>query len=129
MNKDKYVFAQLTQFLDRGKFNRIVAKYQGDRYIKSFSCWNQLLVMMFGQLSNREGLRDLIVALEAHWRKLYHLGMGKSVTRSNLSTANELRDYRIFEDFAYHLVAEARPKAPKRYSVLMVMCMLLTPQR
>ena len=54
MNKDKYVFAQLTQFLDRGKFNRIVAKYQGDRYIKSFSRWNQLLVMMFGQLSNRD---------------------------------------------------------------------------
>ena len=110
MNKDKYVFAQLVEFLDCFKFRRIVAKYQGDRYIKSFSCWNQLLVMMFGQLSNREGLRDLIVALEAHWRKLYHLGMGKSVTRSNLSKANELRDYRIFKDFAYHLVAEARSK-------------------
>ena len=114
MHKDKYVFAQLTQFLDRSKFNRIVAKYQGDRHIKSFSCWNQLLVMMFGQLSNREGLRDLIVALEAHWRKLYHLGMGKSVTRSNLSKANELRDYRIFEDFAYHLVAEARSKSTEK---------------
>ena len=111
MNKDKYVFAQIVEFLDCFKFRRIVAKYQGDRYIKSFSCWNQLLVMIFGQLSNREGLRDLIVALEAHWRKLYHLGMGKSVTRSNLSKANELRDYRIFEDFAYHLVAEARSKS------------------
>ncbi len=114
MHKDKYVFAQLTQFLDRSKFNRIVAKYQGDRYIKSFSCWNQLLVMMFGQLSNREGLRDLIVALEAHWRKLYHLGMGKSVTRSNLAKANEQRDYGIFEDFAYHLVAEARSKSTEK---------------
>ena len=67
--------------------------------------------MMFGQLSNREGLRDLIVALEVHWRKLYHLGMGKSVTRSNLSKANGLRDYRIFEDVAYHLVEEARSKS------------------
>ena len=114
MNKDKYVFAQLVEFLDCFKFRRIVAKYQGNRYIKSFSCWNQLLVMMFGQLSNREGLRDLIVALEAHWRKLYHLGMGKSVTRSNLSKANELRDYRIFEDFAYHLVAEARSKSTEK---------------
>ena len=114
MHKDKYVFAQLVEFLDCFKFRRIVAKYQGDRYIKSFSCWNQLLVMMFGQLSNREGLRDLIVALEAHWRKLYHLGMGKSVTRSNLSKANELRDYRIFEDFAYHLVAEARSKSTEK---------------
>ena len=114
MNKDKYVFAQLVEFLDCFKFRRIVAKYQGDRYIKSFSCWNQLLVMMFGQFSNREGLRDLIVALEAHWRKLYHLGMGKSVTRSNLSKANELRDYRIFEDFAYHLAAEARSKSTEK---------------
>ena len=114
MNKYKYVFAQLVEFLDCFKFRRIVAKYQGDRYIKSFSCWNQLLVMMFGQLSNREGLRDLIVALEAHWRKLYHLGMGKSVTRSNLSKANELRDYRIFEDFAYHLIPEARSKSTEK---------------
>ena len=114
MNKDKYVFSQLVEFLDCFKFRRIVAKYQGNRYINSFSCWNQLLVMMFGQLSNREGLRDLIVALEAHWRKLYHLGMGKSVTRSNLSKANELRDYRIFEDFAYHLVAEARSKSTEK---------------
>jgi len=114
MNKDKYVFAQLVEFLDCFKFRRIVAKYQEDRYIKPFSCWNQLLVMIFGQLSNREGLRDLIVALEAHWRKLYHLGMGKSVTRSNLSKANELRDNRIFEDFAYHLVAEARSKSTEK---------------
>ena len=114
MNKDKYVFSQLVEFLDCFKFRRIVAKYQGNRYIKSFSCWNQLLVMMFGQLSNRAGLRDLIVALEAHWCKLYHLGMGKSVTRSNLSKANELRSYRIFEDFAYYLVAEARSKSTEK---------------
>lgn len=80
MFKDKYVFAQLVQFLDRNKFNRLSAKYQGDRYVKSFTCWNQLLVMMFGQLSKSESLRDLIIALEVHWSKLYHLGMGKSVT-------------------------------------------------
>lgn len=114
MLKDKYVFAQLVQFLDRSKFNRIVAKYLGDKYIKFFTCWNQLLVMMFGQLAKCESLRDLIVALEAHWRKLYHLGMGKSVTRSNLAKANEQRDYRIFEDFAYHLVAEARSKSTEK---------------
>ena len=114
MNKDKYVFAQLVEFLDCFKFRRIVAKYQGDKYIKFFSCWNQLLVMMFGQLAKCESLRDLIVALEAHWRKLYHLGMGKSVTRSNLAKANEQRDYRIFEDFAYHLVAVARSKSTEK---------------
>jgi Transposase DDE domain. len=110
MFKDKYVFAQLTSFLDRSKFNRIVAQYQGDKYVKSFSCWNQLLTMMFGQLCNREGIRDLIVALQAHQEKWYHLGFGKSVTRSNLSKANENRDYHIFENFAYYMVEQARTK-------------------
>lgn len=110
MNKDKYVFAQLVSFLDNFKFSHIVRKYQGDKYIKSFTCWNQLLVMMFGQLSNRESLRDLIVATEAHSGKLYHLGMGKSVTRSNLAKANETRDYHIFEEFAFFMIEQARAK-------------------
>ena len=66
MFQDKYVFAQLASFLNRNKFNRIVVKYDGDKYVKHFTCWNQLLALMFGQLSNRESLRDLIVALEAH---------------------------------------------------------------
>lgn len=64
MFQDKYVFAQLASFLNRSKFNRIVTKYDGDKYVKHFTCWNQLLALMFGQLSNRESLRDLIVALE-----------------------------------------------------------------
>ena len=51
-----------------------VYKRQGNRYVKHFTCWSQLLAMMFGQLSNRESLRDLIVALEAHQGKRYHLG-------------------------------------------------------
>ncbi|MEG2612080.1 MAG: DUF4372 domain-containing protein, partial [Alistipes sp.] len=63
MFQDKFVFAQITSFLDRSKFNHIVAKYEGDKYIKHFTCWNQLLALMFGQLSARESLRDLVVAL------------------------------------------------------------------
>ena len=110
MLKDKYVFAQLVKFLDNDKFRHIVDKYDGDKYVKSYTCWNQLLTMMFGQLSNRESLRDLIVALEAHAGKVYHLGIGKSVTRSNLSKANEQRDYHIFEEFAYYMIDEARRK-------------------
>ena len=106
----KYVFSQLTAFLNRSKFNRLVAKYNGDRYVKHFSCWNQLLTLMFGQLSNRESLRDLIVSIEAHNRKWKPLGFGMNVTRSNLAKANTNRDYRIFEDFAYYLVSEARRK-------------------
>lgn len=114
MNKDKYVFAQLIEFLNRNSFNYLVRKYQTDKYIKSFSCWNQLLVMMFGQLAKSESLRDLIVSIEAHWKKSYHLGLGKSVTRSNLAKANEQRDYRIFEEYAYHLVEQARRKSTEK---------------
>ena len=110
MNKDKYVFAQMVEFLDNYKFLRIVKKYDGNKYVKHFTCWNQLLTLMFGQLCNRESLRDLIVALNAHQEKCYHLGVGKHVTRSNLAKANESRDYRIFEDFAFYMISEARKK-------------------
>lgn len=110
MNKDKYVFAQMVEFLDNYKFLRIVKKYDGNKYVKHFTCWNQLLTLMFGQLCNRKSLRDLIVALNAHQEKCYHLGVGKHVTRSNLAKANENRDYRIFEDFAFHMISEARKK-------------------
>lgn len=114
MHSKAFVFAQLVSFLDRSKFNRIVSKYLGDSYVKSFTCWNQLLVLMFGQLSGRESLRDLIVAVEAHSSKAYHLGFGKSVTRSNLAKANQNRDYHIFEEFAYYMVEQARTLRVKK---------------
>lgn len=110
MFKDKYVFAQLMSFLNRSKFNRIVVKYNGDKYVKHFTYWNQLLCLMFGQLSNRESLRDLIIALDAHNGKLYHLGLGKNVSKTNLARANQERDYHIFEEYAYYLVNEAQRK-------------------
>lgn len=110
MNKEKYVFAQLISFLNEDKFRRIVDKYKGNRYVKHLTCWNQLLALMFGQLSNRESLRDLIVALDAHHSKSYHLGLGENVSKSSLARANQDRDYRIFEEYAYYLVNEARQK-------------------
>lgn len=110
MNKGKYVYAQIVEFLPQWMFDNIVKKYDGNRYVKHFTCWNQLLVMIFGQLTTRDSLRDLIVAIDAHNKKSYHLGFGKSVTRSNLSKANENRDCRIFEEFAYYLIDVARQK-------------------
>jgi hypothetical protein len=110
MNKEKYVFAQLISFLNEDKFRRIANKYKGNYYVKHFTCWNQLLALMFGQLSNRESLRDLIVALDAHHSKCYHLGMGKNVSKSSLARANQDRDYQIFEEYAYYLVGEARER-------------------
>lgn len=109
--KDPYVFTQLVanhQYNNR--FSYIVRKYEGDKYVKHFTCWNQLLVMMFGQLCNRESLRDLINAVTAHQKKCYHLGFGKHVSKTNLAYANSNRDYRIFEEYAYYLIAEARKK-------------------
>lgn len=107
MYNPKFVFSQLTGFLNHSKFNRIVRTYDDDRYVKHFICWNQLLVMIFGQLCNRESLRDLIEIIEAHRSKCYYLGFGKNVSKSNLAYANMNRDCRIFEEFSYFLVAGA----------------------
>ncbi|MBQ0122661.1 MAG: IS4 family transposase [Bacteroidales bacterium] len=110
MYNKKYVFSQLLDALDRNDFNYLVRKYEGDKYVKQFTCYNQLAVLMFGQLSNRESLRDVVLATQAHASKAYHLGFGKAATKSNLSKANNNRDYRIFEEFAYHMVAEAQKR-------------------
>lgn len=110
MNQGKYVFAQLTEFLPKRVFDCIVARYSGDKHVRFFSCWNQMLCMIFGQLTNRDSLRDLIVAITAHNKKIYHLGLGRNVTRSNLSKANENRNSKIFEEFAYYLIDIARNK-------------------
>lgn len=110
MNTGKYIFSQLIEFLPQRIFDRIVMKYEGNKYVKHFTCWNQLLIMMFGQLSNRDSLRDLISTISAHSTKSYHLGFGKNVTRSNLAKVNERREPRIFEEFAYHMIGIARKK-------------------
>lgn len=111
MNQGKYVFAQLTEFLPQRVFDRIFAKHKGNKYVRHFTCWNQLLCMVFGQISGRESLRDLLVVIKAHQNKSYHLGFGKNVSLSNLSKANEKRIYLIFEEFANHLITMARQKS------------------
>ena len=111
MFKDKFVFSQLTAFLDRNHFNYLVRKYEGNKYVKHLTCWNQLLALMFGQLCNRESLRDVIVAIGAHRTKCFHLGLGrKPIAKTTLATANQNRDYRIFEEFAFYMMAQAREK-------------------
>lgn len=110
MNQGKYIFSQLVKFLPQRVFDRITFNYQGNKSVKHFTCWNQLLCMIFGQLSARESLRDLIITIEAHQSKSYHLGFGKSITRSNLSKANEKRNYKIFEEFANHLIGIAQQR-------------------
>ena len=108
MNNGKYVFAQIVSFLPSRIFDRCVSKYEGNKWIKHFTCWNQLMCMMSGQLSGRESLRDLLITISAHSNKYYHMGFGINVSRSNLSIANEQRDCCIYETFAYEMIAIAR---------------------
>ena len=108
MHKGKYVFSQLLDFLDRNDFNYLARKYGGDKYVKQFTCYNQLCVLMFGQLSNRESLRDVVLATQDHVSKAYHLGFGKHAAKSTLADTNTKRDYRIFEEFAYKVITEAQ---------------------
>lgn len=108
MHKGKYVFYQLLDFLDRNGFNYLARKYDGDKYIKHLTRYNQLAVLMLGQLSNRESLRDVVLATQTHASKAFHLGFGRHVSKSTLAEVNSKRDYRIFEEFAYRVVDEAR---------------------
>ncbi len=109
--QNKYVFAQLLEYLEYDKFRHLVDKYDGNRYVKHLTCWNQFLTLMFGQLSNRESLRDVIVALEAHRSKYFHLGLGrKPIAKTTLAAANQNREYRIFEKFAFYMMTQAREK-------------------
>lgn len=105
MNQGKYVFSQIATFFPARIFDRCVLRFQGDKWVKHFTCCNQLMCMVFGQLSNRDSLRDLLVCLTAHKEKHYHLGFGKSISRSNLAEANEKRICKIFELFADEMTA------------------------
>jgi uncharacterized protein DUF4372/DDE family transposase len=109
MRAGKFVFAQLMELLPWKRFQRLVIKYGGDRYVKQFSCSNQFLAMAFAQLTYRESLRDIEACLRAHSAKLYHLGIRGRISRSTLADANESRDWRIYAEFAQSLIDRARP--------------------
>jgi hypothetical protein len=109
MRVGKFVFAQLMELLPWKRFQRLVAKYEGDRYVKQFSCSSQFLCMAFAQLTYRESLRDIEACLRAHEAKLYHLGIRGRISRSTLADANESRDWRIYAEFAQALIGIARP--------------------
>ena len=102
-------FSQITDHLPMHTFRRYVQRYQGERYVKRFGCLDQYLSMAFAQLTYRESLRDIEACLRAHQGKLYHMGIRSRVARSTLSDANELRDWRIYADFAQALIRIARP--------------------
>lgn len=101
------MFSQVMEMAACYQFNQCVARYKGEYWVKSFSCWEQFLAMAFGQLSFRESLRDIIVCLAAHHDKLYHFGFRSRPVRTTLLLANERRDWRIYRDYALVLIKEA----------------------
>ena len=109
MNLGRTVFAQLVEHLPHKEFQKCVARYRGDYYLKSFSCWDQFLAMAFAQLTYRESLRDIEACLHSVHGKLYHMGFRGRAARSTLAGANESRDWRIYADFAQVLIGIARP--------------------
>ncbi|MBC5786406.1 IS4 family transposase [Ramlibacter sp. USB13] len=108
MLKGQLVFAQLTAHLPRPAFNECVALYAGRYPTLTFSYWDQLLCMMFAQLTSRTSLRDITTCLRSHSSKLYFAGFRGSIARSTLADANERRDSRAFERFTLHLIDIAR---------------------
>jgi hypothetical protein len=111
MNQGKFVFSQGTVYMPQRQFERIMTKYMDRTSQWSLTAWNQLLVLMFGQLDGCNSLRELTDITTAHARKSFHLGFGRTpINRTQLSKVNQLRDNRIFEEFAYHMVKLAQKK-------------------
>ena len=108
MYSGKMIFAQLMEHVSQYEFRKCVERYRGNYKVQKFSCWNQFLAMAFAQLTFRESLRDIEVCLRAFKNKLYHMGIHGEIAKSTLADANELRDWRIYADFAQVLIAEAR---------------------
>jgi IS4 transposase len=109
MNSGKYVFAQVLSYINRYEFQKCVDAYQGDHRTRGLNCWNQFAHLLFGQLTARNGLRDICLCLNAHKNSLYHLGIKQSVNQSTLSRANEKRDWKIYADFGTYLINTVRP--------------------
>ena len=116
MYSRKTVFAQLIEFLPQRQFRRIVSKYNGNKRVRRFTCWDQFLCMMFAQLTFRESLRDIEACLRALGPRTYHSGIRCRVARSTLADANDTRDSRIYEDFAGLLIKQARKLYAKNTS-------------
>ena len=108
MHKGKFVFSQFVSVISRYEFNKSVTEYNGNYRTKDLKCWQQFLCMMFGQLTYRESVSDIINCLEAHESKVYHLGITKIVSPTSLTRANKSGDWRIWSDLATYLIGVAR---------------------
>ena len=103
MNSGRTVFAQLIDFIPKYEFDKFVEKYNGNYKAQQFSCWDQLLIMCFAQLTYRESLRDIAACLKAVSAKLYHSGIRSKGARSTLAYWNETRDWKYLQNLSEYL--------------------------
>jgi hypothetical protein len=108
MNDGRTIFSQLMDFVPMSEFRAAVKRYDGDHRVKTFSCWDQYLCMAFAQLTYRESLRDIVTCLNSLKPHLYHCGIRGNIARSTLADANEIRPWKIYQDFAFALIKRAR---------------------
>jgi hypothetical protein len=108
MNSGRYVLSQVLDFVHWQSLKRVVDRYDAETRVRHFGCRQQLICMVFAQLTWREGLRDIEACLNARPEALYHLGFAEAVARSTLADANERRDWRMWQDLAKGLITKAR---------------------
>jgi hypothetical protein len=112
MNKVYTIFSELLKFCPRYHFDKAVEQYDGDRYVKTFTTWQQFMAILYSQITQKDSLRDIVTGLSAHAARWYHLGI-TGIHKSTLSDANAKRDYQIFEGLFYHLLARCKNLTPK----------------
>jgi hypothetical protein len=102
------LFNQLLQHFPRTEFAALVRKHSAERAAKGFTCWTQLVSMLFCQLGRADSLREICNGLACCLGRLVHLGIAKAPRRSTLSYANQHRPAALFEDLFFTALARFR---------------------
>lgn len=92
------IFNQLLIFIDKSEVIKIARKHGSERYVKRFTTYNHLVVMLFVALEGYHSIREVVLGLLANAHKLSHLGLSYLVKRSTFSEANKRRNSKVFEE-------------------------------
>lgn len=112
MRRVDTIFSELLKLVPRYQFEKAVEQYQGDRYVKTYTTWQQYITILFSQVKQKDSIRDIVTGLGAYEARWYHLGL-TGVCRSTFSDANNKRSFQIFENLFYHLLARCKDLTPK----------------
>lgn len=111
MGNSSTVLNQILHFIPRHVLKKVIERYDGDRYVKSFKCRHLLTAVLYAQAQGLESIRDIVANFDAHPEVLYHLGMER-VKKSTFADANNIRDYRIWRDLFYELLKRCETLTP-----------------